>query len=764
MSTRAAVLGESRLVPCVRVVPLSTSRDIAPALAIVMAIELSRRHPPRAGEWAAQMWSAVASRLVGAVQIRPGTAGSILAAWPVENSDSLASAAELAVELLERFTPASAESAELRGGLAVGVIGGAARSEAVERLAERLALAAAPGQWLITEEVARRLEDGFELRPAGVVPRWPMQVPPGHRALIARLVAPVLPSAVRGDPPELVLGRDSERKRLLTELATAIAGRRRVVLVTAPAGGGKSHLLRRVLADVEMKVAAGVAFPPLGSRPLDPLRALLAGLGVAVDRDSEDQIGDRLALAASRRARVEPSAIVVDDVHWASREEVASLARAIAGSEHAVPLAWVLSARTAALPALSSLVDLADLRVELPALEPVDRARLVARRLGDLPDTLGAHIALGAERGNPLYLEHLSEAVREGCPNGTLPRTLHEAVLSRLEGMVERARRLAHWSLPVSAREEVEALEREVGDWLDRLETSDIADRATIGRYLARLRAVDVDLVVARSVLRMPVAANRRLGWAVERLAAASTDGLLDYLETVARDGAGTRAASEARAAAERAQRTLRLGDAERLLAFASKCDETPALARHRGDLALALGRPEDALETYCAAASGRDDDGELQRRTARAEALLGRVHEATTRLALLLQRSDVEPIVASRAGLDLARLHGLPPSATGNVAGAARGFARAIAWARPGEPKAAREAVNGLVLVGEPVACAAELIETAALSHFAGLTVDGLDAAAADAVQILNNPHAKILLNTGDVAEARRTFLHWDV
>ena len=30
--------------------------------------------------------------------------------------------------------------------------------------------------------------------------------------------------------------------------------------------------------------------------------------------------------------------------------------------------------------------------------------------------------------------------------------------------------------------------------------------------------------------------------------------------------------------------------------------------------------------------------------------------------------------------------------------------------------------------------------------------------------VEILSNPQATILLNTADVAEARRTFLHWDV
>ena len=172
-----------------RVVPSSTSTAMAPALAIVMAIEVSRRHPSRPNEWAAQMWGAVASHLAGALQIRPGTAGSILAAWRLENSGSLANAADLALELLERSGGAGAGGTELRGGLAVGIVGGAARSEAAERLVERLALGAAPGQWLTTEEVARRLEDRFELRPAGVVPRWPMQVPPGNCALIGPLRA-----------------------------------------------------------------------------------------------------------------------------------------------------------------------------------------------------------------------------------------------------------------------------------------------------------------------------------------------------------------------------------------------------------------------------------------------------------------------------------------------------------------------------------------------------------------------------------------------
>ena len=197
-------------------------------------------------------------------------------AAPPGRAGSPADAGQRALALRESVSRVRSDGAELRGGIVVGGIHGNAQSDAVERYAERLALAASPGQWLVSEEMARQLEDRFVLRPAGIVPRWPMPLPAGHRALLDRLAPPVLPSAVRGDPPELVLGRAAEQRRLLAEVATASAGRRRVMLVSAPAGGGKSYLLRRVLADARIRLAAGVAFPLLGSRALDPLRALLA--------------------------------------------------------------------------------------------------------------------------------------------------------------------------------------------------------------------------------------------------------------------------------------------------------------------------------------------------------------------------------------------------------------------------------------------------------------------------------------------------------
>ncbi len=763
----AAVLGDVRMILCVRLVPPDSPTPVRPALVVATAIELSRRRATEDRDWAARKWAMLAPRLSSAMRVRPGPAGSIVAAWPVDAAESLADTAELAVELRERVSRGGADNTELRGGIAMGVIDGEARSDLVERVAERLALAAAPGQWLVSDEVARRLEDRFQLRPAGVVPRWPMPLEEDHRALIARLVAPRLPSAVNGEVPDLVLGRSEQQRRLGAELAAAAAGRRRILFVSAPAGGGKSHLLRCVLADADIRLVAGVAFPPLGARPLDPLRSLLAGLGAASDSYGHECLAAALGQAASRRARTQPTAVVADDVHWASPEAITALRRAIELSESDVRLAWILSTRTAALPRLSALTELADVTVDLPPLEPADRTRLLAQRLGAVPDRVRTHVEVGAPRGNPLYLEHLAAAIAEGCADEVLPGTLHEGVLARLDGLVKRAHLLTHWSPRGFHRgQDLEALERELGDWLDRLETSDVADLTTIGRYLARLQAVDVDLLVARSVLRMPVAANRRLRWAVERLAAASTDAVLDYLRTVAEGGRGTQAAYEAHASAARARRTLRLADAERLLAFASQYDSRPELARERGDVALALGRAEDALAAYLAAADGRDGDAELQRRTARAEALLGHVQEAASRLTFLVRRPDLEPRAALAASLDLARLRGLPPSRAGGPVPRrlAQNIARTMAWARGAEPEAAREAIRRLVLLGEPAACAAELIDTAALARIHGINVSGLDAAAAQAVQALNNPHAESLFRTRDVTEARRTFLHCDV
>ena len=761
------MVGEPRQIVCARVVAPISSRLYAPAFAAAMTLELSRRGPPADDDWAARLWASLAPRLSDAILVKPGRTGSICAAWPLGHPDAMAMVAERALELRLRLGQEARDDVEFRGGIALGVVGAGRGCNAVERSAERLALAAAPGQWLVSDEVARRLDDRFQLRAVGLCPRWAIAVEGVERALIAPLVPPVLPSAVSGDVPGPMLGRARERRRLLAEIAGATRGRRRVAVVCAPAGGGKSYLLRRVLADAQIRVAAGVAFPPLGSHAMEPLRALLTMLDETGAGLADERLGAALGEAVTRCGRSEASAIVVDDVHWARPQAIATLCHAISATADDVPVAWILSARSAAVTRLGPLVQLADLRLALPPLGPADRAVLLAGRLGQLPEAIRAHAACGDERGNPLYLEHLADAIREGSVKDPLPGSLHEAVLARLAGLVARARELARWSRPTAEpRRELEALEQELADWLDRLETTDVADLTTIGRYLARLREADFELVIARSLLGMPVEANRRVAWAVERLGAASTDALVDYLEALAAEGGVTQAAHEAKAAAERAERVLRLGDALRLLEVAAGHDQPPELVRKRGDLALALGRPRDALVAYAAAARSDPSDGDLERRIARAEALIGEVESANRRLERLLERPDLKREVAYAARLDLARLGALPPPADPDTGSASlrRRIARTRAWASTAEPDAARAAIGTLALAGDPAACAAELVETAALSRLAQLHVPGLVAAATDAARRLNNPSAVTLLTADDAVSARRRFLHWEV
>lgn len=762
----AAMVGEPRQFACARVVPPVSSRLHGPAFAVTMAVELSRRVPAPDDDWASELWAALGPRLSEAIRVRPGQTGSICVVWPLEHPDAMAMVAERALELRLRVAH-RAGATEFRGGIALGVVGASGGTDAAERSAERLALAAAPGQWLVSDEVARRLDDRFQFRPVGLCPRWPMAVDAGGRALTAPLVPPALPSAVSGEVPRLVLGRARERRQLLAEIAGGRSGQRRVVLVSAPAGGGKSYLLRRVVADAGINLAGGVAFPPLGSHAMDPLRALLAMLEETGGEHSDQRLGAALGEAATRRGRIEASAIVVDDVHWARPEAIAELRDAIRETADDSSVAWILSTRSAATARLESLVELADLRVELPPLEPPDRAVLLAARLGDLPDSIRAHVACRAERGNPLYLDHLAAGIAEGSVKDVLPGSLHEAVLARLDGLVKRAQELARWPRSTGdPRRALEALERELADWLDRLETSDVADLATIGRYLAHLRRADFELVIARSLLGMPVQANRRVAWAVERLGAASTDALVDYLEALAAEGRGMQAVHEATSAAERAERSLRLGDAARLLEFAARHDPQAEVVRKRGDLALALGRPRDAIVAYDGALRSDDRNGDLERRIARAEALIGETERADTRLRKLVGRPGLEPTIAYAAQLDLARLGALAPPAERGATSASlrRRIARTRAWTSAAQPEAAREAIVTLTLVGQPAACAAELVESAALSRLAGLTVPGLTAAATDAARRLGNPFAVMLLEADDAVSARGRFLHWEV
>ena len=129
-----------------------------------------------------------------------------------------------------------------------------------------------------------------------------------------------------------------------------------------------------------------------------------------------------------------------------------------------------------------------------------------------------------------------------------------------------------------------------------------------------------------------------------------------------------------------------------------------------------------------------------------------------------MTQASDSDADSHDGAAWDLARLLGQAPSSVSprSIHDPARS-AKANAWARLGDVKPAAQAARSLVLLAEPAACAAQLIDTAALAGFAGISVNGLDRAAARAAQALDNPHAQSLIEGAERSNARAAFLHWD-
>ena len=127
-----------------------------------------------------------------------------------------------------------------------------------------------------------------------------------------------------GDPyvgvHELV-EREAELAELEVAFGEACAGRRRMALVTAEAGGGKTALIERFCAGQSgpTKVLRGVCDALFTPRPLGPIEDFAADLGPEF---AELLLGEavpyQVAAALIERVRGNgPTVVVIEDVHWA---------------------------------------------------------------------------------------------------------------------------------------------------------------------------------------------------------------------------------------------------------------------------------------------------------------------------------------------------------------------------------------------------------------------------------------------------------------
>jgi predicted ATPase len=311
--------------------------------------------------------------------------------------------------------------------------------------------------------------------------------------------------------------RDSEMTLLRDAVAAACAGRGGVVVVEAPAGQGKTALLRALRSDaagagMRVLTAVGAEFErdfPFGIvqqlfaaelRRDDPERhaRLFAGAAElaraafeirAVSHDAADVSYGRLHglyWLAANLSDEQPLALAVDDAHWADAPSLRFL-DVLARRVEELPILLVVSARPAEPGAeqdlLDSLVAGPTTHVVRPqALTTAGVAELLERTIGEPADDTFVAAAAETTAGSPLLVAELLRTVAaEGligqadeiaALRRALPTNVGRIVLGRL-------RRLAPDALAVA---------RSVAVLGDRARIADIAE----------LAAVPVDTAVSR--------------------------------------------------------------------------------------------------------------------------------------------------------------------------------------------------------------------------------------------------------------------------
>lgn len=283
---------------------------------------------------------------------------------------------------------------------------------------------------------------------------------------------------------EALAGRAAERAVLRETLAAASRGRGGVVLVSGPAGIGKSALADaavRAAADAGIAAVRGHALDDAGAPPLWPwLRAMrdwpeAAALPVADATDPHARFRLQVAVADAVRGRAGRGLLLVlEDLHWADTltllvlrhlaaelDDVGLVIVATHRDPGQGPLAAVLpdlvrGARTLPLDGLSAH----EVAAWLPAL--------VGRTDDDLARTLHERTA-----GNPLLIRLVAEHRATTGEDVAGRPDLRRLVLARVQGLPDRTRRLLDDIAILGERVPLRALAvlagTDEGEILDRL-------------------------------------------------------------------------------------------------------------------------------------------------------------------------------------------------------------------------------------------------------------------------------------------------------
>ncbi|OBC00293.1 hypothetical protein A5784_20875 [Mycobacterium sp. 852013-50091_SCH5140682] len=240
------------------------------------------------------------------------------------------------------------------------------------------------------------------------------------------------------------MGRDPELSRLRAEAKAAVTGMPGVAVLVGEPGAGKTRLLVEFAEDAAaLGFRIGVGRCRDADEPqLWPLAQALAGISgrpttlvyEELTSGSEAALRDLAARIAAESASTVPTALVIEDLHWAGPVTVGALTALV---ERLTEQRLLVIATTRPAPADGSDVQRflrvcargQGCRIELGPL-PVDTVASLAKVVaGTGIDDDRAHALWNRTGGNALYLVELLQSA--GTPSGTLA----EVVLDRVEAL-----------------------------------------------------------------------------------------------------------------------------------------------------------------------------------------------------------------------------------------------------------------------------------------------------------------------------------------
>lgn len=258
-------------------------------------------------------------------------------------------------------------------------------------------------------------------------------------------------------PP--LVGRDTEFSQLVDLLAATAAGAGDCVVITGPAGIGKTRLLEEIVSaatGMDLAVACGSAMEIDRVEPGTTLHSALANRKPQPMDIGHSSNLDQLATALESAVSEQPLLIIIDDAQWMDEWSAFAL-RMLVAELSSAPVLWLLSRRpapsdTEAQRAVDWLVGAGATALTLGPLDAATVRQLCREVLGAEPDATVLELAARG-KGNPFLLEQLLTALSSTnqimVSAGTatvigddLPASFHSAVEQRLRLLAEPARQL----------------------------------------------------------------------------------------------------------------------------------------------------------------------------------------------------------------------------------------------------------------------------------------------------------------------------------